>query len=538
MDSEHRQLAKDENTAPEKLRELANSSDPITRQNVVKNPNVPPDVLIRLAEQFPRQVFNNPAIDLLLLETPNLFSGTSADALCSLLKREVPEWAIEYAVNFTDERFKLAILMNPQTSSEILEQLAESTNIEILEAAKTHINYLPKADIDDRQFVREKINKTLEPADEYMEFEIAFNKVKDYPMFFEGTGMAYDAFTRKISNALSKKDSYEASPPMLSNEEIEKLSNLKHSDFFKNIAFLYKVAANPNTPLELLERIVDLDRYGRTHQYLAGNNNISIYIIKKLLEKLESDLYKPNRSAKHKGDDRRMYHKIIANPATPIEILETLANYPDAKVKAIVANCPAMPKHLVKKILSEFEKENFNFTTIEYEYQYLVKNSLLSGNLIDRLLSFSESKKQPDKKHNRLRYGEPLWIRELSTLAKHPNINTSTLKLLLEHEEKAIINSAFQNQKIPQFIANEWGLSFLDTLNISQLQIIAKNIFTPEIILERLVEYDNNYHYVVQDVLNNPCITQKIIDKWKKLPHYNPQILARVRNQQQQFLNL
>ena len=58
MDSEHRQLAKDENTAPDKLRELANSSDPITRQNVVMNPNVPPDVLIRLAEQFPRQVFN------------------------------------------------------------------------------------------------------------------------------------------------------------------------------------------------------------------------------------------------------------------------------------------------------------------------------------------------------------------------------------------------------------------------------------------------------------------------------------------------
>ena len=36
MDSEQsRQLAQDENTAPEKLRELANSSDPITRQNVV-----------------------------------------------------------------------------------------------------------------------------------------------------------------------------------------------------------------------------------------------------------------------------------------------------------------------------------------------------------------------------------------------------------------------------------------------------------------------------------------------------------------------
>ena len=36
-----RKLAQDEGTAPEKLRELADSADSITRQNVVMNPNVP-----------------------------------------------------------------------------------------------------------------------------------------------------------------------------------------------------------------------------------------------------------------------------------------------------------------------------------------------------------------------------------------------------------------------------------------------------------------------------------------------------------------
>ena len=89
------------------------------------NPNIPPDVLINLAAQFPRQVFNNPAIDLLLLETPNLFSGTSADALCSLLKRELSERMIEYALDFTDERLKLAILMNPKSSQNTLKELAK-----------------------------------------------------------------------------------------------------------------------------------------------------------------------------------------------------------------------------------------------------------------------------------------------------------------------------------------------------------------------------------------------------------------------------
>ena len=86
--------------------------------------------LAELLSQFPRQVFNNPAIDLLLLENPNLFSGTSVDALCSLLKRQVPHRMIEYAANSTDDRIKLAVLINPQTPQDILAELEKKQNVQ------------------------------------------------------------------------------------------------------------------------------------------------------------------------------------------------------------------------------------------------------------------------------------------------------------------------------------------------------------------------------------------------------------------------
>ncbi len=44
-----RQQAQDKTPSPKILRQLASSSDSITRQNLVMNPNVPPDVLSKLA---------------------------------------------------------------------------------------------------------------------------------------------------------------------------------------------------------------------------------------------------------------------------------------------------------------------------------------------------------------------------------------------------------------------------------------------------------------------------------------------------------
>ena len=167
-----KELAQDETTSPDKLRELSDSNDTEVLKNIVANPNVPPDVLAKLASLFPKQVFNNPAIDLLLLETPELIYNALADyALCALLKREVPVQMIEYAANLADRKLQLSILTNPQTPSKIVDQLADSDCSEVSEAAIIHINYPHNINDDYKQLAKEKITNIIGSCDNYRQFK-------------------------------------------------------------------------------------------------------------------------------------------------------------------------------------------------------------------------------------------------------------------------------------------------------------------------------------------------------------------------------
>ncbi|WP_414514888.1 hypothetical protein [Nostoc sp. PCC 9305] len=65
-------VAAEPSTDPELLRELALSTDKITRQSVAGNPNTPSDVLLKLGAEFPSQLLDNPVFPLLLLENLNL----------------------------------------------------------------------------------------------------------------------------------------------------------------------------------------------------------------------------------------------------------------------------------------------------------------------------------------------------------------------------------------------------------------------------------------------------------------------------------
>ena len=202
---------------------------------------------MKLVAQFPRQIFNNPAFDLLLLETPNLFSDTSANALCGLLKREVPKRMIEYAVNSTDERFKLAILMNPNTSHEILVQLAKSENYQIAETAALHINFINNNSADNyREFVRAKIQQEIVKADQgYKEVLCIINS------FIK----LYEYMPNSISHYLRGGiPFYNKNYSHLSESELEKIAD---SGGWQELQHLGK---NPNTPTHILTRILERER--------------------------------------------------------------------------------------------------------------------------------------------------------------------------------------------------------------------------------------------------------------------------------------
>lgn len=111
----------------ELLEELSQHSDIRVRQHLAINPNISPQILESLGSQALRYVFKNPALDLLLLENPNLFTGVATLLLCGLLQRGmVDARALEYAASSSEERLQLAVAMHPQASRSILERLAQS----------------------------------------------------------------------------------------------------------------------------------------------------------------------------------------------------------------------------------------------------------------------------------------------------------------------------------------------------------------------------------------------------------------------------
>ena len=494
MDSEQtRQLAKEESTAPEKLRELANSSDPITRRYVAANHNVPPDVLIKLAEQFPRQVFNNPAIDLLLLETPNLFSGISADALCSLLKREVPERAIEYALNSTDERFKLAILMNPQTSSEILKQLAKSKNYQIAESAALHINFSNNNSAENyREFVRSKIQQETFNCDktfqeilgdidrviklyEHLPHSISLrqkSRIKQKKNYPQVTLSEVEKLMKQKKSVLDI-----ASNPNISIEIINKL--LEHYDTYQ---IGWRLALNPSTPIAVLEKLAKSNYHCGVHEAIALNKNTPVHILEIIL----------NHSM---GMSDYVYEALGRNKKISQHHLLQLANKSWA-ARIPVFNNPNTSKFLKDKLIDTFKKGRYSYkhkqfidgtfiTPISEGYpQEFINNLYVPDDFLELCVdkALIGYKCYYNKKNTR-----PLST--LQILAVHPNINLNSLGKLLEHKDEAVRRSVLFNYKIPQHITKVWGMSFLNTLNQNELKILASSFYATDELLKELVNH-------------------------------------------------
>ncbi len=533
MDSEQsRQLAKDENTAPDKLRELADSSDSITRQNVVMNPNVPPDVLIKLAEQFPRQVFNNPAIDLLLLETPNLFSGTSADALCSLLKREVPERAIEYAVNSADERLKLAILMNPQTSSEILEQLAKSKNYQIAESAALHINFINNNSADNYQeFIRSKIQ--LEKTNANKRYSVILGEIDNLIRL-------YAHIPRCISYYMRWSINHRKNHPKIALNEVEKMIESKKP--------MLNVARNPNISIEIIRKLLERpDRYeiGRA---IAANPSTPVEILAELAE-----------SNRHNA----VHRTVASNPKTPNSVLEILLNKPrlmdyvwealgrnqnmsvDSLSKLVsksknalvpIFNNPQAPEDLKFKLLEYFQEKNI-IPISQYYPQNFINNAYVSGDFLDKCIDLRIGSIQNIKnlKYKRSQLIKQNYSTSLKIFAFHPNLNSNSLKELLDYEDKGVRSSAIANYKTPQYITEVLGMSFLENLNQNELKSLASNFFATEELLKELVNHKDIV--VSRTAASNPCASDEILEEWQTSPYYKEGVLEQIMAEEQRLLD-
>ena len=108
--------ARDENTSPETLAELAKNEYYQTRKYVASNPNTPLNILESLAREFPAEIMTNPILELLILDNPSQLLTLKREVAKS---HNIPESILKELKNDRDRDVRLNIAVNPSTPYEI-----------------------------------------------------------------------------------------------------------------------------------------------------------------------------------------------------------------------------------------------------------------------------------------------------------------------------------------------------------------------------------------------------------------------------------
>ena len=175
------QEAINENTSPERLEELAgipelahlvagNVNTPIDtliklsqsdhRENVLKalarNPSVPGEILLDLGVGFPEELAKNPIVNLWLLEDHTPLLTVSPGTLFNLLdiakNLKTPQDLLSILSLNSSFLIQGALVNNPNTPLEALENLVKNPDLWILNAVGKH----PNADSKLRQSITKK----------------------------------------------------------------------------------------------------------------------------------------------------------------------------------------------------------------------------------------------------------------------------------------------------------------------------------------------------------------------------------------------
>lgn len=280
------ELASYDSTPAEYLCFLAKSRHNRVIKAVAQNPNTPPHILEELFGYYPVEVLNNPAIQLLLLETPNFLDKIVSveNDNCDLFFEfdNLPDFFINWAISHPnklirfyvaksskttlrylgvlaedkDESIRLAVASNPVTTSSlskiILEQLALSSDFAIRccvakEAKNLYI--LNKLALDQHVHVRCKVaeNQFIPPT-------------------------ALEFLSEDTDNNVLRLVAENHNTP---NYVLEILAQNKYE------IILLAVAKNPNTPSYVLQQLAKHSWFF-IRQLVATHKNVNIDTLEKL----------------------------------------------------------------------------------------------------------------------------------------------------------------------------------------------------------------------------------------------------------------
>lgn len=258
---------------------------------------------------------------------------------------------------------------------------------------------------------------------------------------------------------------------ILSKDISENYIELLFEKFFYDDEINKIIAEAPNTPLHILENILNMDNVELIEK-MAKNKNLPESIFEKIYDKGESSIL--------------ILKNLTSNPSTPPSILEKIEeNFRNLRIY-ILSN-PNISASLIKKI---------SFTDDISTLKLIVENQNTPEDVLEYIYKY-------DKKNQKV----SLWAKNTSFLSLRLSENKNTpfyiLEELLKNEE--LLEHVLSNQQIGFEILNK----FKNSENLDVLSGIVSNKNTPTELIEEIALKNLFSYSIVHHALHNPNTTSK-----------------------------
>ncbi len=477
--------ANDPATAPERLRFLASHRDARVRQVVARNPNTPADALFRLAVRHADAVLDNPVLDLLVLENPNMLAEMPDYARAGLLSHpNAPESFLEWAVKW--QVGLLNVLSNPAAPKPLLEQLAQSDDERISGLAKSHVNLAGA-------FIGDAVSAAT-------------------------TAMAGAQYDRD-GEAIKELFAVNAVPGWL----LETLADDSETEIRQ------LVACHPDTPAHVLERLLgddeeDVRKRAAAHAHTpqtavqhhalaeAMDANLQPEVIEQLAR---SSAWARKLAARHPNtplcmivgfatdEDWRVREAVAANPGLPEEVLLELSRDNDRDVRSAIALNPSTPQTILEQLLFDTDERVRQAATSHPNAPRALIEQLERATNGDPALTQDDLEELAEK-------GD--WGRQL--VAMHPHTSKERLEWFSRDESWRIRQAVARNPNTAEALLH----ALSQDSDVDVRSAVASNPATPEGILEHLSL--DQHHEVRKSVAQRPGTPGEILGRLAADDHW------------------
>lgn len=501
-DVTNRLMAKHPRASAELLEKLSHSSDKATRQSVAGNPNTPPEAIVRLGQQFPKEFLANPALDLLLMVNPALMEQVPEALLVRLLKQaDCPASLLTWAAGHQQAKVQLAVAMNASAPEQALEKLRSSPHASVQDAVMAsngNAEHITDPEMAFEQAVRDRmaLMKSPELLEAWSEGDIGLAQWIALPLTFrldKATALCFgpEHIVRilcdttwtfhKLKDVLPNYLYWDqvASDSATPSHVLELLAKQPDSSVRRS------VASNPSTPVQVLADVAR-DSDAEIRAMIAANPSTPAPV----LVALSQDL------------DPQVRSNIGKNFSTPVSVLEVLAHDLEAAVRLSVVGNPSIPLTVLPIFALDSDDWIRSQAALNPAMPIAELESLAKDLTDDVRLSVAGNISLPVAVREALL--EPLVKMSDKLFRKKTACNPSTvvaiLKVLSKDPEGEVRSTVAENKSTPADVLE----ALASDSDISVSQSVALNPSAPPAVFEALAnKLDGRFRWIRRSVAEN-----------------------------------